>query len=68
METDMRGFSSKFLNRLWFAHHVGALQKMDGKYLSLPLYHRRPPPPFKPRLTRMEKINLRNWMATFETI
>jgi hypothetical protein len=36
---------------------------MDGKYLSLPLYHRRPPLPFRPRLTRCDKLELDRWVV-----
>jgi hypothetical protein len=58
----MHQFTSKFQHRLWFAHHIGTVCKMNGKYFSIPLYHRRPPQPFQPRLTRLEKIDLKKWM------
>lgn len=64
----MRSFPSQFQHRLWFAHHIGSIQKIRGCYVSLPLYHRRPPKPFEPRLTRVERIELDDWLERIPTI
>ena len=41
---------SPFRIRLWFAACVGPTVKMNGKWTSLPLTHRRPKEPFEPFL------------------
>lgn len=42
--------TSPFRSRLWFAACVGPVVKMNGKWVSLPLEHRRPKEPFDPLL------------------
>jgi hypothetical protein len=64
----MRYFASEFHRRVWFAHHVGSVRKMSGHYLSIPLYHRRPPAPFEPKLTRTQKIELDHWIKAIKSV
>jgi hypothetical protein len=52
-----------FLRRVEMAHSIGRIVKSNGKYLSLPLEHRRPREPFQSRLTLAENAEVDAWFA-----
>lgn len=56
------------LLRVEFAHSLGRVAKLNGRHITIPLYHRRPPEPFQPRITRSEAAELDAWMRAIPSI
>ena len=54
--------ASPFLQRTRCYASVGGLHKMSGRWLSIPLPHRRPPESFRCLRTRAESTRLLDWM------
>ena len=53
---------------MWFAHYLGTVHKLNGRSVAIPLYHRRPPEPFRPRLTQTEQRELDDWIKRVAAI
>lgn len=55
---------SPFLRRLRAAATIGRIVCSNGRYLSLPLEHRRPSVPFRPRCTAEDRRHLDAFQRT----